>query len=121
MYSNLEDWQQKLTKSFNKEEGQPYPNSNQTVVCGFVSTDPEEWEKFVHIIKQLDEKAETRYKYMVFLSNNERWDYINPNDYNQIRGKRFYKAFANKNIDKELIYERILPLCAGYCKCFEWF
>ncbi len=120
MYSDLEDWQKKLTKSFSKEEGQPYPTSNQIVVCGFVSTNIEEWKKFVNIIKKLDEKAETRYENTIFLSNHERWDYINPKR-NSIRGYRFYKVFANKNIDKELIYEGILPLCAGYCKCFEWF
>ena len=118
MYSNLEDWQIELIEYFSKQEGRPYPISNQVVVCGFVSSYLNDWENFV---KKLDKEIiwKTR-QFGVVLPNNERWVFINPNE-NYIRGYRFYKVLANKNIDKKIINEAILPLCVGYCKYFEWF
>lgn len=108
----------KISNHFSKQEGRPYPISNQVVVCGFVSIDLNDWKEFV---KKLDkEKIWRMRQFEVVLSNNERWVYINPHE-ESIRGYRFYKVLVNKNTDKKTIYKRIIPLCACYCKSFEWF
>ena len=108
----------KISNHFNKQEGLAYPISNQVVVCGLVSTDLNDWKEFV---EKLDKEKISRIRqFEVILSNNERWVYINPNN-DHVRGYRFYKVIANKNTDKKIIYERIIPLCACYCKSFEWF
>lgn len=121
MSSNFEEWQVKLTEYFSKQEGQNYPCSNQVVVCGFVSLHRSDWEKFVHNNK---DKILRQYLIMargeIFLNNNERWVWIAPS-LDSIRGYRFYKVLADKNIDKKIIGEKILPLCSFYCKSFEWF
>jgi hypothetical protein len=118
MCSDLKDWQKKLTEYFSKQEGQNYPCSNQVVVCGFVSPYVNDWKKFV---KKLNKEIIWRTRqFEVVLSNNERWVFINPNE-NYIRGYRFYKVLANKNIDKKIIDWAILPICSFYCKSFEWF
>ena len=118
MCSDLKDWQKKLTKYFSKQEGQSYPCSNQEVVCGFVSLDLNDWKKF---LKNLDKEItwKTR-QFQAVLSNNERWVFINPNQ-NNARGYRFYKVLVNKDINKKIIEEKILPQCSFYCKSFEWF
>lgn len=70
MCFDLQDWQIKLTEYFKKQEGQPYPTSNQAVVCGFVSPYLNDWKKFV---KKLNKEIiwEIR-QFEVVLSNNER-------------------------------------------------
>lgn len=120
MCSNLTDWQKKLTETFNKQEGQNYPCSNQIVVCGFVALYRSDWERFVH-----DNKDKIARQYCnamreeILLDNNERWVWIVPS--HEIRGYRFYKVLADKNINKKIIGEKILPQCSFYCKSFEWF
>lgn len=118
MCSDLKDWQIKLTEYFSKQEGRSYPISNQVVVCGFVSSYLNDWKNFVKKLGK--EKIWRTRQFEVVSSNNERWVFINPNE-NYIRGYRFYKVLANKNVDKKIIDEAILPICACYCKSFEWF
>lgn len=122
MCSDLRDWQIELTKYFKEQEGRPYPCSNQVVVCGFVALYRSDWERFVHDNK---DKIARQYRSNferpeIILKNNERWVWINPSDLS-IRGFRFYKVLADKNINKKIIGERILPQCSFYCKSFEWF
>lgn len=123
MCSDLRDWQIELTEYFSKQEGQNYPCSNQIVVCGFVALYLSDWERFVHDNK---DKIARQYRNInimreeILLKNNERWVWINPSSYS-IRGYRFYKVLANKDINKKIIGEMILPQCSFYCKSFEWF
>ena len=118
MYSNLQNWQKKLTKYFSKQKGQNYPCSNQVVVCGFVGLYLDDWKKFIHNNK--DKITYIHMKEEIILNNNERWVWINPSNYS-IRGYRFYKVLANKNINRRFIEETVLPQCSFYCKSFEWF
>lgn len=118
MCSNLRDWQKKLTEYFSKQKGQNYPCSNQVVICGFIALYQSDWEKFVYNNK---EKIVRQYcKEEIILTNNERWVWINPSDYS-IRGYRFYKVLASKDINRKIIAETILPQCSFYCKSFKWF
>ena len=121
MYSDLQNWQKELTEYYSKQEGQNYPCSNQIVVCGFVALYQSDWERFAHNYKV---KIARQYHSIeikeIILKNNERWIWINPSNYS-IRGYRFYKVLADKNINKKIIEEAILPQCSFYCKSFEWF
>ena len=121
MCFDLRDWQKKLTEYFSKQEGQNYPCSNQAVVCGFVALYRSDWERFVHDNKdKIARQYRSTGKEVIILKNNEKWVWINPSNYS-IRGYRFYKVLADKNINKKIIGEAILPQCACYCKSFEWF
>lgn len=118
MSSDLRNWQKKLTEYFSKQEGQNYHCSNQAVVCGFVALYRSDWQRFIHDNKN---KIARQYRSTaILLKNDESWVWINPSDYS-IRGYRFYKVLADKNINKEIIEEAILPRCSFYCKSFEWF
>ena len=105
MCSNLKDWQKKLTEYFSKQEGQNYPCSNQVVVCGFIALYRSDWERFVHDNK---DKIARQYRNTmgeeILLNNNERWVWIAPSR-GSIRGYRFYKVLADKNINKKIIEE----------------
>ena len=117
MYSDLKNWQKKLTEYFSKQKGQSYPCSNQIVVCGFVSLYLNDWKEFIYNNK---DKIIRCMKEEIILNNNERWIWIDPSNYS-IRGYRFYKVLADKNINKKIIEETILPQCSFYCKSFKWF
>lgn len=111
----------KISNHFSKQEGQPYHCSNQVVICGFVTLHHSDWERFVHDNKdKIARQYRNTERKSILLKNNERWVWINLFD-DSIRGYRFYKVLADKNISRKVIGEKILPLCSFYCKSFEWF
>lgn len=115
MCSNLQDWQKKLTDYFSKQEGQNYPCSNQTVLCGFCTSNFKEWEKFRDSQKDYIKKQ----KFSITLKNGEKWNYIN--SYLDIKGYRLYKVLVDKTLDEKIINEKIVVACVHYCKSFKWF
>ena len=104
-----------ISEQINKQEGRKYPCSNQTVICGFFSTE-EDWDKFVN--DNLD-KIKIQQKDRVIFCDKEQWyrfDYIN---YSQ-RGYRFYKIKVSRDIDIEIFLNYIYPYCCMYCNEIEW-
>ena len=116
MTSDLADWQKEIVEYYKKQEGRPYPISNQVVVCGFCTNDLKKWKSFKK--EQKDHIVEER-EFSIRLDNGERWTFINPWS-NSIRGYRFYKIFVDRNIKRRIVEWYLLPSCAIYCKSFEW-
>ena len=95
---------------FSKQEGSPYPCSNQNVVCGVVTPDKDK------ALRVMEEKGATLLlqgkSRLDWELNGEHWIWIRWNA--SQRGYRFYKVFIDENIDEELFY-RVIVGCCGYC------
>ena len=115
MYSELDSWQERIAKHFNQQEGQPYPCSNQVVICGFITEDDDKWKEF---IDQNKDNIQQLRKEEVRLKNGERWIRVPISD--SIRGYRYYKAKVDRAINEKFLKTCILPCCAHYCCNFEW-
>ena len=119
MSFKLEEWQLRIAERINKQEGQNYPCSNQTVVNGFFGR-RSLWDNFVkenvcNIIRYCNSRHERPY---IVLNNGERWIYIeNPTT---ARGFRFYKAKIDSSLSREYVLENIIPYCSFYCSELEW-
>ena len=110
------DEMKKISDWISKQEGCPYPVSNQRVLCGFVTADYDKWLNFLDI--HHDEIALRLRKQEVCLQNGEQWVLIDP--VNHSRGFRFYKAKIDKDIDYNTMRVCILPQMACYCCEVEW-
>lgn len=108
----------KVSNWINKQEGSPYPVSNQVVVCGFVTANLDKWFNFVDDHHYVKEDASIVMKREIELKNGERWVLIDP--VNHSRGFRFYKAKVDKDIDYDTMRACILPQMNYYCCEVEW-
>ncbi len=101
---------------FSKKQGQNYPCSNQIVVCAIISNKSYEAISEIMLKKNCILYRRTKDK-IIWKSNlnNEIWFYIKNFINRDIRGYRFYKIMIDKNINKNLFYERVLPCCGLYC------
>lgn len=101
---------------FNKQEGQKYPCSNQTVVCYIVTDDRNKAISFIKD-KNIVEKKETKNWIEWTLDNGERWIWRNLNE--GCRGYRFYKMVVDRYIDADIFRYIVLPCCGNYCCSME--
>lgn len=99
---------------FNKQEGRPYPISNQIVTCAVVTKDR---DKALSIMrgKGAIVKRQT-YNSIDWELNNERWIWRIWND--GTRGYRFYKVIVDKDADDRL-FRYVVIRCASYCCSME--
>ena len=97
---------------FNKQEGNPYPCSNQSVgnIIFMKSLDSPK-------TKQLNGTWLGRNK--VQLSDGLVWTMVPARDCS--RGYRAYRAIVDKDIDFDILKTIVIPCCAGYCCSFEIF
>ena len=108
----------KISDWISKQEGCPYPMSNQTVKCGFVTTNLDKWFNFVEDHRYVKEDASIIMKREIELKNGERWVWIDP--VNHCRGFRFYKVKIDKDIDYTIVRTCVLQQMAYYCCEVEW-
>lgn len=99
---------------FNRQEGRPYPISNQIVTCAIITNNR---DKALSIMnkKGATIKRQT-YNSIDWELNNERWIWRIWN--NNTRGYRFYKVIVDKDIDEEL-FRYAVVYCASYCCSME--
>ena len=98
---------------FNKQKGNPYPCSNQTVVCGIITNR----DKAISIMEERGAVIKKQcHNYIEWELNNERWLWRNWNMNH--RGYRFYKILVDKNIDDEL-FEFVRIKSSLYCCSME--
>lgn len=97
---------------FNKQEGRPYPYSNQ-VVCNIIFIKALNSSK----IKQLNGTWLGRNK--VQLSDGLVWTIVPARD--NSKGYRAYRAIVDKDIDFNILKTIVIPCCTGYCCSFEIF
>lgn len=111
---SFNEWQIRLAESINKQKGQNYPCSNQTVVNGFFGR-KFLWDNF---IKENKNNIIEYYKNSIRLNNGEKWYYFKSSI--RVRGYRFYKIKIDATLPKEIVMTEILPLCSFYCKELTW-
>lgn len=89
---------ERYAEYLNKQKGNPYPCSNQTVVCGVITNDR---EKALSVMAEKGAIIESQYyNRIVWQLNNERWIW---RDWNTgYRGYRFYKMLIDENIDEKM-------------------
>ncbi len=99
---------------FNKQEGRPYPISNQIVTCAVVTSDRDK------ALSVMNEKGavikKQTYNSIEWELNNERWLWRIWND--GTRGYRFYKIIIDKNVHRGLFRYAVVK-CASYCCSME--
>lgn len=106
---------ERYAEYYNKQEGRPYPCSNQIVACGVITKDK---DKALSVMK--DKGAVIRrnsFNHIEWELNNEKWIWRNWNE--SCRGCRFYKVIVDENVDENVFCYLVLPLCANYCCSFE--
>lgn len=99
---------------FNKQEGRPYPVSNQTVTCAIITNDK---DKALSVMESKGAiiKRQT-YNSIEWELNNERWIWRIWNT--NIRGYRFYKVIVDKDVHRGLFRYTVVH-CASYCCSME--
>lgn len=101
---------------FNKQEGQKYPCSNQTVLCGIITYDRDKALNFMKD-KEFSEIRE-RYDHIDWiLTNGERWQWRKWSE--SCRGYRLYKVAIDENINDEVFDVLVKPCCGSYCCSME--
>lgn len=104
-----------ISERINEQKGKKYSCGNQSVICGFFSTE-EDWENFINNNRN---RIKIQQKDRVMFDNKEQWRHFDYNNYS-CRGYRFYKIKVSHNIDNKTFIERIYPWCCLYCKKIEW-
>lgn len=100
---------------FNKQEGRPYPVSNQIVTCGVITDDR---DKALSVMEERGAVIRRQhYNYIEWKLGNETWlwRYWNENH----RGYRFYKILVDKDIDDELFFNFVRIKSDSYCCSME--
>lgn len=105
---------EQCAEHFNKQEGRPYPCSNQIVICGIITRDRNKAMSVMETkgaaIKKLGNND------IVWELNNERWYWKRWSE--TMRGCRFHKVIIDNNVDDELfLWTKIC--CATYCCSME--
>ena len=99
---------------FNKQKGNPYPCSNQTVACGVIINDQKK------AISVMEQKGATlisqNYDRIKWILNNEVWLWRNWNT--NYRGYRFYKLIVEQDID-ERMFDWVRAYGSLYCCSME--
>ena len=99
---------------FNKQEGRPYPCSNQIVVCAVITKDRDKalsgMEERGAVIKRQS------YNSIEWELNNERWLWRTWNE--NARGYRFYKILVDENVDENL-FHFVTVYSSLYCCSME--
>ena len=98
----------------NKQKGNPYPCSNQTVVCGVIIEDR---NKALSIIEQKGTiLLSPSHDRILWILNGEFWLWRNWNV--GYRGYRFYKLIVEQNID-ERMFDWVRAYSGLYCCSME--
>lgn len=105
---------EKFKEYYDNQKGQPYPCSNQTVLCGVITYDR---DKALSIMEDKGAvKMVVGRDYIKWTLNNEIWTWRNWSL--NSRGNRFYKIIVDENIDENLfIWMRCY--CGFYCCSVE--
>ena len=104
------------TEHFNKQEGQKYPCSNQSVVCGVITNDRDKALEFMSG-KEVVKKREHCDRIEWVLPNGETWLWRKWNE--NCRGYRFYKIAVDWFIADEIFELLVMPRCKSYCCSME--
>ena len=99
---------------FNKQEGNPYPVSNQIVTCAVVTNDR---DKALSVMNKKGATIKRQNRDSIeWELNNERWIWRIWNY--GYRGYRFYKVIVDEDINEELLMY-VLIYCSSYCCSME--
>lgn len=99
---------------FSKQEGRPYPCSNQIVVCAVITKDR---DKALSVMEEKGAVIKRQsYNGIEWELNNERWLWRVWNE--NARGYRFYKVLVDENVDENL-FRFVIVYSDLYCCSME--
>lgn len=100
---------------FNKQKGQAYPCSNQSVICGVIIND---MDRAIAVMEEKGARMRLISSYRIeWELDNELWMWADWNKANI--GRRFYNILVDENIDEEFFKEIVVPMCGMYCCSME--